>query len=248
VPNGLALCRLHHAAFDRYVIGIRADSSSRSAATFSRSVMGRCLRFGLQEIDGQRLLVPAAALRSTMNDLVHAAAELARPLAARLEKRVALLEVVLADETSREPIVHRPNVVTAARFFKGLGRGTVYPVHRAVQGRMHGAVHGRFSAAGSGPFEGAWQSADSASIGTMPHEIVRPARRGGEPYRLACEAPASSSLAMLAVGQLRQPRTGRPSGRSLAVRHVVSCRRFLFRPSVRKRGRSTRQESGARLS
>jgi len=45
-----------------------------------------------------RLGIPIS--RSTMNDLVHAAAELARPLVARLEKRVALLEVVLADETS----------------------------------------------------------------------------------------------------------------------------------------------------
>src|SRR5208282_2638423 len=35
-----------------------------------------------------------------MNDLVHTAAEVARPLVARLQKRVAALDVVLADETS----------------------------------------------------------------------------------------------------------------------------------------------------
>jgi transposase len=45
-----------------------------------------------------RLGIPIS--RSTMNDLVHAAAELARPLVARLEKRIASLGVVLADETS----------------------------------------------------------------------------------------------------------------------------------------------------
>jgi transposase len=45
-----------------------------------------------------RLGIPIS--RSTMNDLVHAAAELARPLVARLEKRIASLDVVLADETS----------------------------------------------------------------------------------------------------------------------------------------------------
>jgi transposase len=45
-----------------------------------------------------RLGIPIS--RSTMNDLVHAAAELARPLVARLEKRIASLEIVLADETS----------------------------------------------------------------------------------------------------------------------------------------------------
>jgi transposase len=45
-----------------------------------------------------RLGIPIS--RSTMNDLVHAAAELVRPLIARLEKRIAALEIVLADETS----------------------------------------------------------------------------------------------------------------------------------------------------
>jgi transposase len=45
-----------------------------------------------------RLGIPMA--RSTMNDLVHEAAELARPLVARLQARIAKLDVVLADETS----------------------------------------------------------------------------------------------------------------------------------------------------
>lgn len=45
-----------------------------------------------------RLGIPIS--RSTMNDLVHTAAEIARPLVARLAKRIAALNVVLADETS----------------------------------------------------------------------------------------------------------------------------------------------------
>jgi len=45
-----------------------------------------------------RLGIPIS--RSTMNDLVHAAAELAGPLLARLQQRIASLGVVLADETS----------------------------------------------------------------------------------------------------------------------------------------------------
>lgn len=44
-----------------------------------------------------RLGIPIS--RSTMNDLVHMAAELVRPLVARLAARVATLPVVLADET-----------------------------------------------------------------------------------------------------------------------------------------------------
>jgi transposase len=45
-----------------------------------------------------RLGIPIS--RSTMNDLVHTAAEILRPLVARLQKRIAGLDVVLADETS----------------------------------------------------------------------------------------------------------------------------------------------------
>jgi transposase len=45
-----------------------------------------------------RLGIPIS--RSTMNDLVHTAAEVVRPLVDRLGKRIADLDVVLADETS----------------------------------------------------------------------------------------------------------------------------------------------------
>jgi transposase len=45
-----------------------------------------------------RLGIPIS--RSTMNDLVHMAADIVRPLVARLQRRIAALEVVLADETS----------------------------------------------------------------------------------------------------------------------------------------------------
>jgi hypothetical protein len=38
--------------------------------------------------------------RATMNDVLHATAELAQPLVSRIEKRVAGLDLVLADETS----------------------------------------------------------------------------------------------------------------------------------------------------
>jgi transposase len=46
----------------------------------------------------ERLGIPIS--RSTMNDLVHTAAEILAPLVARLAQRLASLEVVLADETS----------------------------------------------------------------------------------------------------------------------------------------------------
>jgi transposase len=46
----------------------------------------------------ERLGIPMS--RATMNDILHAAAELARPLIERLRARVAVLPIVLADETS----------------------------------------------------------------------------------------------------------------------------------------------------
>jgi len=59
VPNGIALCRLHHAAFDRYVIGIRPDLVIEVRRDVLEEQDGPMLRYGLQQIAGQRLLVPA---------------------------------------------------------------------------------------------------------------------------------------------------------------------------------------------
>jgi transposase len=46
----------------------------------------------------QRLGIPIS--RATMNDIFHAAAERASPLIKRLQKRIAAVDLVLADETS----------------------------------------------------------------------------------------------------------------------------------------------------
>jgi putative restriction endonuclease len=50
VRNGLALCKLHHAAFDRHILGIRPDE-----------VDGPMLRHGLQGFNGERIHAPRAA-------------------------------------------------------------------------------------------------------------------------------------------------------------------------------------------
>lgn len=46
----------------------------------------------------ERLGIPMS--RATMNDILHASAELVRPLIERLQRRIAAMEIVLADETS----------------------------------------------------------------------------------------------------------------------------------------------------
>jgi putative restriction endonuclease len=73
VPNGLALCKIHHAAYDRNIVGIRPDLVVEIQAKVLTEVDGPMLRHGLQEMRGIRLTVP----RSTH----------ARPDPDRLEER-----------------------------------------------------------------------------------------------------------------------------------------------------------------
>ena len=61
VPNGIALCKLHHAAFDRYFFGIRPDYTIEVKEEILREHDGPMLRHGLQGIHNQRIIVPRSA-------------------------------------------------------------------------------------------------------------------------------------------------------------------------------------------
>lgn len=58
VPNGLALCKLHHAAFDRHILGIRPDLVIEIRRDILEEVDGPMLKHGLQEMDGAKLRAP----------------------------------------------------------------------------------------------------------------------------------------------------------------------------------------------
>jgi putative restriction endonuclease len=58
VPNGLALCRIHHGAFDQFLIGIRPDRTIEVAHDVLEEVDGPMLQHGLKEIDRQEIRVP----------------------------------------------------------------------------------------------------------------------------------------------------------------------------------------------
>ncbi len=73
VPNGLALCKIHHAAFDQNLLGIRPDSMVVVRADIQAAVDGPMLRHGLQAMNGVRLALPVSRT--------------ARPDPARLEER-----------------------------------------------------------------------------------------------------------------------------------------------------------------
>lgn len=57
VSNGLALCKLHHAAFDRNILGIRPDHVVQIRHDILDEIDGPMLRHGLQALHGLDLMV-----------------------------------------------------------------------------------------------------------------------------------------------------------------------------------------------
>lgn len=60
VPNGLALCRIHHGAYDQYLIGIRPNLTLEVAEDVLEEVDGPMLQHGLKAIAEQSIQIPRA--------------------------------------------------------------------------------------------------------------------------------------------------------------------------------------------
>lgn len=60
VPNGISLCKIHHTAYDRNIIGVRPDLVVEVRADILHETDGPMLRYGLQEMAGRTLHVPRA--------------------------------------------------------------------------------------------------------------------------------------------------------------------------------------------
>jgi putative restriction endonuclease len=58
IPNGLALCKLHHAAFDRQFLAIRPDYIIEIRADILREKDGPMLVHGLKEMHDKRIILP----------------------------------------------------------------------------------------------------------------------------------------------------------------------------------------------
>lgn len=58
VPNGLALCKLHHAAFDKNIVGIRPDLRVEIREDILKEEDGPMLQHGLQEFNAAPVWVP----------------------------------------------------------------------------------------------------------------------------------------------------------------------------------------------
>lgn len=56
VTNGLALCKIHHSAFDARILGIDSDYTVHIRPDLLNEIDGPMLRYGLQERHGQKLM------------------------------------------------------------------------------------------------------------------------------------------------------------------------------------------------
>lgn len=59
VRNGIALCKLHHAAFDSFIIGVAPDYSVHVRRDVLEESDGPVLRYGLQQLHGTVLTLPS---------------------------------------------------------------------------------------------------------------------------------------------------------------------------------------------
>ncbi|MEX1013718.1 MAG: HNH endonuclease, partial [Candidatus Paceibacterota bacterium] len=58
VNNGIALCKIHHAVFDQYIIGITPDYQLKVRTDILEEIDGPMLRYGIQELHNHKLILP----------------------------------------------------------------------------------------------------------------------------------------------------------------------------------------------
>jgi len=61
VPNGLSLCKFHHAAFDKQFIGIRPDFVVEVRHSLMEETDGPMLQHGLKELHRQKIILPSSS-------------------------------------------------------------------------------------------------------------------------------------------------------------------------------------------
>ena len=71
VPNGLSLCKIHHAAYDTNIIGIRPDLVTEIRPDVLREVDGPMLAHGLQEFHRTSIWAPRTARSAPDQDALN---------------------------------------------------------------------------------------------------------------------------------------------------------------------------------
>lgn len=70
VDNGLSLCKLHHAAFDKYFIGITPDYKIEVRKDILEEFDGPMLQHGLKELNGNKIIVPTKQVEKPNPDFL----------------------------------------------------------------------------------------------------------------------------------------------------------------------------------
>jgi putative restriction endonuclease len=58
VPNGLSLCKIHHAAFDTNIVGVNPDYKIIVRKDILEEIDGPMLKYGIQDMHGQKIELP----------------------------------------------------------------------------------------------------------------------------------------------------------------------------------------------
>ena len=70
VRNGIALCRLHHAAFDRFFVAVRPDHVIEVRGDVLNEIDGPTLQHAIQGLHGQRIVLPRKVEERPAPDLL----------------------------------------------------------------------------------------------------------------------------------------------------------------------------------
>ncbi len=58
ISNGLSLCKIHHAAYDKFIIGITPDYVIKVRQDVLEEIDGPMLKYGIQSLEGKPLILP----------------------------------------------------------------------------------------------------------------------------------------------------------------------------------------------
>lgn len=59
INNGLSLCKIHHAAFDKFIIGITPDYKIKIREDILHETDGPMLKYGIQLLEDQKIILPS---------------------------------------------------------------------------------------------------------------------------------------------------------------------------------------------
>ena len=60
IQKGLALCKIHHAAYDKHILGISPDYIIKIRTDILHVIDGPMLRYGIQSLENNKIILPSS--------------------------------------------------------------------------------------------------------------------------------------------------------------------------------------------